>query len=1183
MSFCHLHLHSEYSLLDGACRIEDIAKAAYDNHMSSVAITDHGVMYGVVDFWLACKKYGIKPIIGCEVYVAPGSLLDRKDQRRYHLILLAKNETGYKNLIYMVSKSFTDGFYVKPRIDMDLLEEHHEGLICMSACLAGYISQMVASGNYEEAENHAVRMDRLFGRGNYYLELQNHGISRQQEVNAFIKDIHEKHGIPMVCSNDVHYINKSDADNQAMLMCIQTNSRFSDGRPLGFETDEFYFKSEEQMKELFGEFEDAIENTQRIADMCDYEFDFSHLYLPRFKPDTGEDPVAYLKRLAYEGFKRKIDSNEITYTNVKNEKVYLERIEYELSVIEKMGYSEYFLIVADFINAAKSMKIPTGPGRGSGAGSLVAYLIGITDVDSIKFDLMFERFLNPERVSMPDFDTDFDYERRDEVIEYVSQKYGRDRVSGIITFGTLAAKAVVKDVGRALGMSYSDVDKVSKTIPDGLHVTLSQALEGKLGDMCRESPEVERLISFSMALEGMPRHASAHAAGIVITDKPVYDYVPMTTGNGMVLTQFPMETVAKLGLLKFDFLGLRYLTIIDDTEKQIRRFEPDFDIKRISFDDEETYKFLSSMQTDGVFQLESAGMKKLLAQMKPACLEDIISAISLYRPGPMESIPMFLENRLHPEKIVYKHEILKDILEVTSGCIIYQEQVMQICRAVAGFTFGRADVIRRAMSKKKAAEMEKERHAFIYGDKDENGNVLCVGAIANGVSEQTATEIFDEMSSFASYAFNKSHATAYAFLSYRTAYLKRHYPCEYLASLLTSVMGNLNKTAVYLEEARRNNISVAGPDINEGYEKYSVVLKDGVKSIRFGLLGIKNVGLPFLQAIVKEREENGKFKSFTDFISRMIDKDINKRQVEYLIKSGACDSLGQYRSQLLCDYEEIIDKYSRRAKNAEDGQVDFFSMTEMTDYSDEEHVYPDLPDINLKEKLLLEKEATGMFFSGHPIDSYSQHSKVLKTVQISDINNSFSEEETHMFEDGQQVAIAGIISNRVDKKTRNGDPMAFVTIEDRYSEIELVVFPKVLEKCRQLLLVDNPIAVMGKISLSDDNIPKILVEKAIQLLQNSKDYVEDNSEQVQTKVVEAKEPEQVNAEAEKLYLKLAVSDNQLMDRLSTILGFFPGRTLVTIYIEDSKRIIKMQGGVNINPTLIELLKRILGRDSVIIK
>ena len=1175
MSFCHLHLHSEYSLLDGACRIEDIAKAAYDNNMNSVAITDHGVMYGVVDFWLACKKYGIKPIIGCEVYVAPGSMLDRKDQKKYHLILLVKNETGYRNLIYMVSRSFTEGFYGKPRIDMELLENHHEGLVCLSACLAGYISQMVASGDFREAEEHALKMDALFGRGNYYLALQDHGISRQKEVNEFIRDLHEKHGIPMVCTNDVHYIKKSDADSQAMLMCIQTNSRFSDGRPFGFETDEFYFKSESEMRVLFGDFEDALENTQKIADMCSYEFDFSHLYLPRFKPETGEDPVDYLKRLAYEGFKKKTESGEISYTSVKNEKVYLERIEYELSVITKMGYSEYYLIVADFINAAKSMNIPTGPGRGSGAGSLVAYLIGITDVDSIKFDLMFERFLNPERVSMPDFDTDFDYERRDEVIEYVSEKYGRDRVSGIITFGTLSAKAVVKDVGRALGMGYSDVDKVSKTIPDGIHVTLKQALEGKLGEMCRENPEVERLIKFSMALEGMPRHASAHAAGIVITDKPVYDYVPMTTGNGMVLTQFPMETVAKLGLLKFDFLGLRYLTIIDDTEKQIKRTEPGFDIKKVPFDDEETYKFISSSQTDGVFQLESAGMKRLLAQMKPYCLEDIIIAISLYRPGPMDSIPLYLENRLHPEKIRYKHEKLKDILEVTSGCIIYQEQVMQICRTIAGFTFGRADVIRRAMSKKKAAEMEKERHAFIYGDKDENGNVKCVGSIANGVSEEIATEIFDEMSSFASYAFNKSHATAYAFLSYRTAYLKRHYPCEYLASLLTSVMGNLNKTAMYMEEARKNNIPVAGPDINEGFEKYSVGVKNGEKSIRFGLLGIKNVGLPFLKAIVSEREENGKYKSFTDFISRMTDKDINKRQVEYLIKSGACDSLGQYRSQLLSEYEAIIDKYARKAKFEEDGQFDFFSMTDAGESHDEEYVYPELPDLSLKEKLNLEKESTGMFFSGHPIDSYSMHSKALKAIQISDINNAFSEDENSgAFRDGQVVTISGIISSRTDKKTRNGDPMAFVNIEDRYSEIELIVFPKVLETSRQLFIVDNPIAVMGKISLSDENVPKIIVEKAIQLLPNPKGYTPAEEEQPVSRT---------NEDAEKLYLKLKTEDRSLMDRISVILALFPGNTSVTIYIENIKRIVKMQGGVKLNQTMITLLKRILGDDSVVAK
>ena len=703
MSFCHLHLHSEYSLLDGACRIKDIPRLAAENGHTAVAITDHGAMYGAVDFYLACKAYGIKPIIGCEVYVASGSRFDKtrdSEHSRHHLVLLCKNETGYRNLIYMVSKGFTEGFYTKPRIDLDLLREHSEGLVCLSACLAGYVPRMISAGEFEKAEQHAIEMDRLFGRGNYYLELQYHGIDAQREVNEGLIDISKRTGIPLVATNDVHYPRKKDAENQAVMLCIQTNARLADGRPIGFETDEFYYKSTEEMASLFGNIEGAIENTGKIADMCDFDFDFSKRFLPRYTPENGEKPEDYLTSMAWAKFEEKVRSGEITFDDIHTREVYEERIKYELSVICKMGYSEYYLIVWDFINAAKQRNIPTGPGRGSGAGSLVAYLVGITDVNSIKYNLMFERFLNPERISMPDFDTDFCYERRDEVIEYVSEKYGRERVCGIITFGTLAAKAVIRDVGRALGMSYADVDAVAKAVPSDLHITLERAMEGKLGDLYESDPNIKKLIDISMTLEGMPRHASAHAAGIVITDKPVYDYVPTTVGNGMILTQFTMDTIAKLGLLKFDFLGLRYLTIISDAEKQIRQTEPDFDIKKVSQDDAETYALISSGHTDGVFQLESGGMRRLLSQMQPRNLEDIIIAISLYRPGPMESIPVFLENRAHPERVKYACPQLKNILKNTSGCIVYQEQVMQICRDIAGFSFGRADIIRRAMSKK---------------------------------------------------------------------------------------------------------------------------------------------------------------------------------------------------------------------------------------------------------------------------------------------------------------------------------------------------------------------------------------------------------------------------------------------------------------------------------------------------
>ncbi len=834
MSFVHLHLHSEYSLLDGACRIRDIPARVAELGQTAVAITDHGVMYGVVDFYRACKDAGIHPIIGCEVYVAAGSRFEKRhetDSTRYHLVLLVKNQTGYQNLIYMVSKAFTEGFYTKPRIDLDLLAEHHEGLIALSACLAGQLPRLIEDGEYEKAKEHALMMRDLFCEGNYYLELQNHGIEMQQTVNEGLLRISGETGIPLVATNDVHYLRRADADTQAVLLCIQTNNKIADGRPFGFETDEFYMKSEEEMRTLFPAdiYRDAVDNTQKIADACRFDFDFSHLYLPRFRPETGEEPAAYLRRLAMEGFAGKVADGSIIFTEEHTEAVYRDRIEYELSIIEKMGYAEYYLIVMDFIRAAREREIPVGPGRGSGAGSLVAYLVGITDVDSIRYHLMFERFLNPERVSMPDFDTDFCYDRRDEAIEYVSEKYGRDHVCGISTFGTLAAKAVIRDVGRVLGMSYADVDVVAKAVPNDLHVTIDDALEGPLGDMMQNNETVRRLVEISRALEGMPRHASAHAAGIVITDKPVSDYVPVAVNDEMMLTQFPMDTVAKLGLLKFDFLGLRYLTILSDTEKQIRRSEPDFVLSRVPFDDAATYELLASGKTDGLFQLESGGMRKLLSQMRPNCLEDIILAISIYRPGPMDSIPQFLENRLHPEKIRYACPQLKPILDETSGCILYQEQVMTICREIAGFSYGRADIIRRAMSKKKAKEMEASRHAFLYGEKDEQGNEVCHGALALGISEAVATEIFDTMSSFAAYAFNKSHATAYAYTSYRTAYLKAHYPCEYLASLLTSVLGNLPKTALYIDQAQKMKIAVLGPDINESRETYTVVDSDGKK------------------------------------------------------------------------------------------------------------------------------------------------------------------------------------------------------------------------------------------------------------------------------------------------------------------------------------------------------------------
>ncbi len=1187
MPFVHLHLHSEYSLLDGACRVTDIPRRARELGQNAVAITDHGSMYGVVDFYRACKNEGVKPIIGCEVYVAAGSRFDKRhetDSTRYHLLLLCKNETGYKNLCYMVSKAYTEGFYTKPRIDLELLSEHHEGLICLSACLAGRIPKLLANGDYEKAREHALSMRSLFGEDSYYLEVQDHGIEEQKEVNRELLRLSKDTGIPLVATNDVHYLRRNDSDTQAVLMCIQTGNKIADGRPFGFETDEFYMKSEEEMQALFGAYEGAIENTQKIADLCNFDFHFDNLYLPRFHPDTGEAPDMYLRRLAMESFEEKTKSGEITFTEEHTEALYRERIEYELSVIIKMGYAEYYLIVADFIRFAKSKNIPVGPGRGSGAGSLVAYLVGITDVDSIHYNLMFERFLNPERVSMPDFDTDFCYDRRGEVIEYVSEKYGRDHVCGISTFGTLAAKAVIRDVGRVLGMSYADVDAVAKAVPNDLHITIEKALEGTLGDMYRDNESIRRLIDISKALEGMPRHASAHAAGIVITDRPVHEYVPIAVNDEMTLTQFPMDTVAKLGLLKFDFLGLRYLTIMSDTEKQIRLSEPDFDLRRVPFDDAKTYELISSGKTDGIFQLESGGMRKMLMQMRPACLEDIILAISIYRPGPMDSIPQFLENRLHPENIKYSCPQLAKILDETSGCILYQEQVMNICRDIAGFSYGRADIIRRAMSKKKAKEMENERQAFIFGEKDENGTVICHGAIAAGISEEVATEIFDTMSSFAAYAFNKSHATAYAYTSYRTAYLKAHYPCEYLASLLTSVLGNMGKTAVYVDQAQKMRIAVLGPDINESRDTYTVVKHNGKRAIRFGLLGIKNVGKNFLAEVVFERN-SGKFTSFENFVSRMSGRDLNKRQVESLIKSGAFDSLGTKRSQLLSEYERIIDIYLKKERNKSDGQLDLFSIGNVSvadDYPETDYVYPDLEELPTKERLRQEKESMGMYFSGHPFDDFEAHAKYFHAVSIGEILSSFEEDrESDTYEDHQKLTVAGIITSRVNKQTRAGAPMAFLTVEDRLGEMELVIFPKILERYSFFLTPDVPIAAYGELSVTEDAPPKLLVAKAEMLKAN---YTPEESPSPKEKPTAKESPAPAQDKPKTLYLKVENLTCDACRRACSILEIFEGATPVVFFDASTKKYVKAVGrSTSIQPTMFSLLQKILGEGAVILK
>ena len=1153
--FVHLHLHTEYSLLDGAAKISEIADKAIAEGQDAVAITDHGVMYGVVDFYISLKKKGIKPIIGCEVYVAPRNRLikeGRQDTSGNHLILLCKNAIGYKNLCYMVSMSFIDGFYMKPRIDMDLLREHHEGLVVLSGCVAGKIPQYILSGNMDEAEKTALEFRDIFGE-DFYLEIQNHGLDDERKVAYGIKLISEKYSIPMVATNDVHYIEKSDADMQATLMCIQTNNTVTDGRPFGFETDEFYFKSTKEMKEMFRTYNGAVENTVRIAEKCNFDFEFDKLHLPDFKSDDGLSHKDKLYANTYSGFEKKINDGKLLfYTHPKN--VYLERIEYELSVIDKMGFNAYFLIVSDFVSYAKSKDIPVGPGRGSGAGSLVAYCIGITDVDPIKFDLLFERFLNPERISMPDFDIDFCYNRREEVIDYVKAKYGEDKVAQIVTFGTLAPRAAVRDVGRALGMPYSRVDTVAKMIPHELNVSIESALKNReLKDMYLSNPDIERLLDLSRSLEGMPRHASTHAAGVVITEKPTYEYVPLSYSGTGVVTQFDMNTAASLGLVKFDFLGLRYLTVIHDTELEIRKNVRNFDISKIPLDDEQTFKLLCDGKTDGVFQLESEGMKQVLSRLAPAKLEDIIACIALYRPGPMDSIDKFIARRHGKEKIEYKVGELADILDVTYGCIVYQEQVMQICRSLAGYSYARADLVRRAMSKKKTDVMEAEKENFISG------------ACQRGVSKENAEEIFEEMVGFAKYAFNKSHATAYGLISYRTAYLKAHYPAEYYSALMTSVLDNTAKLREYISDADKFGIKVLAPDINLSDANFSV--SDG--NIRYGLLAVKNVGVQFANAVVRNRN-NSPYTSFDEFVYRLADNDINKRTVESLIKCGAFDRLGVPRSVLLSCYEVIIDSEQERNRKNIHGQMDLFSMTSDT-AAPKGYIYPDGEEFPLKELLILEKESSGMYFSGHMIDGYSNHVKALNTDSVSDIILDGKEDNSGTntkYKDRQSVRVAGIITAKRTKNVKNGDTMAFISVEDKSGEVEVVVFARQYAKFSSEIFEDNAVLIEGVLSVEEGEETKILLSKIEPLKSNTEfSYGEDR----QKKSV-------------RIYVKVPNMNDRRIAAISRIAMLNSGETEVVVYDSQTGKYSLLTGiKMSCEDKSICRLSELFGRENVVLK
>ncbi len=1068
-SFVHLHLHSEYSLLDGACRIADIPARVKACGHDAVALTDHGVLYGAVAFDQACRKAGIKPIIGCEVYVAPGSRFEKSgihtgESAYAHLVLLCENMEGYRNLMTLVSLGFTEGFYGRPRVDMELLRRYHGGLIALSACLSGDIPRRLLSGDYDGARASATAMREIFGAGNYYIELQNHNLPEERQILPALLRLSRELDIPMVATNDCHYLRREDAYMQEILTCIQTGRTVEEGSRVGFSTDEFYYKDTGEMEMLFSRYPGAIENTVKIAERCEVAFDFTKTYLPKFPCPDGLSAGEYLARLTEEGFARRVAAGQIAFFEDEghNEAAYRERLFYELGVIGRMGYDDYFLIVQDYVNFAKSRDIPVGPGRGSGAGSLVAFCLGITEVDSIAFDLLFERFLNPERVSMPDIDVDFCYNRRDEVIAYVGERYGRDRVSQIITFGTLAARAAIRDVGRAMGMSYAEVDAVARAVPHEPGITIDDAL--KLPDLkalYEDSEQIHKLIDTARALEGMPRNASVHAAGIVITDRPVSEFVPLAVNNGTTVTQYDMDTIAKLGVLKFDFLGLRYLTIMHDAEMQVREADPSFVLDRVPLDDKAAYDLVSRGQTSGVFQLESGGMRQMLMGLCPSNIGDIEAAIALYRPGPMEAIPRYIACRADPEKVTYPSPLLEPVLSSTYGVTVYQEQVMSIFRVMAGYTYGHADIVRRAMSKKKASVLEAERADFV------------AGAEKNGMTHDEANQLFDDMGSFANYAFNKSHAAAYALISYRTAYLKAHHPGAYFAALLTSVLGNQPKMAEYTAECAKYGIRVLPPDINESQMNFHATGTGKGGYIRYGLLALKNVGEAFLAAILAERRRKP-FISFEDFLDRLSGQDMNKRQVEALIKAGAFDSFPTHRAQLLAVYESMIEARSAKTRANLEGQMDMFAMTDDI-RAVPAVVYPDVPRYSLREKLMLEKEASGMFFSGQLLDDYTQCVEALKPTPISELLSDEENEDVPLLPDKAKISVAGIITAVTHKTTKKDERMAFFTVEDAGGTIECLAFPKVYRRDHEIIAADYAVFVDGNLSVREDEAPKILV------------------------------------------------------------------------------------------------------------
>ncbi|MEG2440814.1 MAG: DNA polymerase III subunit alpha [Acetivibrio sp.] len=1068
MNFTHLHVHTEYSLLDGSCKIRELVARAKELGMDSLAITDHGVMYGVIDFYRAARDMGINPILGCEVYVAPNSRFDREtgksDGRYHHLVLLAENNQGYANLMKIVSKGFIEGFYYKPRVDMEVLKQYQEGIIALSACLAGAVASQLKIGFYEEAKKEAQKLQDIFGKNNFFLEMQDHGIAEQKTVNQGLLRMSSELNIPLVVTNDTHYIKEEDAKAHDILLCIQTQKKVTDENRMRYEGDQFYLKSAEEMAALFPYAKEALENTHKIAKRCHVEIDFGEYKLPKFDVPDGYLAWDYLQMLCKEGLKKRYPEN---YPDL------MERLEYELETIHGMGFVDYFLIVSDFIKYARDQEIPVGPGRGSAAGSIVAYSLGITNIDPIKYNLLFERFLNPERLTMPDIDIDFCYERRQEVIDYVVEKYGKDRVVQIITFGTMAAKGVIRDVGRALDLPYAYVDSIAKMIPNELGITISKALEmnRELKNLYEKEEQVTYLLDMSMRLEGLPRHTSTHAAGVVISKAPVDEYVPLSkSSDDTITTQFTMTTLEELGLLKMDFLGLRTLTVISDAIRLIKKTGITLDMDQIDYEDKKVYELIASGKTEGIFQLESAGMKNFMKELKAECLEDVIAGISLYRPGPMDFIPKYIKGKNNRDSITYDCPELEPILSPTYGCIVYQEQVMQIVRDLAGYSYGRSDLVRRAMSKKKASVMEKERHNFVYGNPEEQVK----GCIANGISETIANKIYDDMTDFAKYAFNKSHAAAYAVVSYQTAFLKYYYPVEYMAALLTSILGNTTKVAEYTLHLRQLGIQILPPDINEGEGNFSVSGKD----IRYGLSAIKGLGKPVIDEIVSERNKNGRYTSLKDFAERLSGKEVNKRTMENFIKAGAFDSLRGTRKQKMIIYAQVLDGVNQEKKNAISGQMSLFDFATPEEKESYDVKMPDIGEYDKEQLLSFEKEVLGIYVSGHPLEEYEAMWKKNITHTTADF---ILDEETNQVkaQDGETAIIGGMITGKTIKTTRSNSMMAFVTVEDLLGTTEVIVFPRDYEKNKFLLEEESKVFIKGKISVEEEKPAKLICQSVM--------------------------------------------------------------------------------------------------------